>query len=783
MLIALPPDAAPTLTIQSSSEENMALPGPLAIAPQPEGFLRNSEGEIIGGAFVPAQETLPFAKPVLELEEVGTVRGMRLARLTFYPVRPSDEQLQVTREIEADLSFGMADTAVFQTDSIAADTAPFQQTLAGLVANPAQLQGEIRPAAALSALSVTTNETAVIEVNETGITAVTYNDLAAAGFPVSSVNPAGMKLTRGGAEIALEWLGDGDAQFVPGESFRFYARPWFNRWSENDFYLLTTGGGSLRMGAQAGPTNGLPAGTLRQTLLLDENRYYTSDWVGRDGDRWIWDELALPGNETGQYDFSLESVNSGATAELTLWLRGANQSGANPDHKVTVKMNGVSLGDILWDGKTDKTAILPVPAAALQTGNNLQLSLPGVSAGALDKVWLDAFQVTYTRGSGAAAGQVQAAGETSSRQYSVTLASTGGAAVYDVTAPGAPVRLTGITVNGAAVSWGDATAGTREYLVVSDAVLLAPARVRMATPLRTTAVTGADYVIIAPAAFMPALTPLINLRQSQGLTVALEDVQAIYDAYGGGQPTPEAIRDFLADVYGRWSPAPTYVLLVGDGTNDPKQYKPDTRRTWIPPYLADVDPWLGEVAADNRFVTVDGADLLPDMLLGRLPVNSLAEARVVVNKIVRYETDPFFGDWNSKVLFVTDDPDSAGDFIAESDRLIDKFISAPWSAGRAYLNPPGGMDRDEVYTTVMSRWNAGQGLVVYNGHSSIHQWGAERLLHLDDVAGLNNNGRLPVVLQMTCFTGAFQEPFWDTLDEALLRQEGGGAVAVCGATG
>jgi len=305
----------------------------------------------------------------------------------------------------------------------------------------------------------------------------------------------------------------------------------------------------------------------------------------------------------------------------------------------------------------------------------------------------------------------------------------------------------------------------------------------MATPLRTTAVTGADYVIIAPAAFMPALTPLINLRQSQGLTVALEDVQAIYDAYGGGQPTPEAIRDFLADVYGRWSPAPTYVLLVGDGTNDPKQYKPDTRRTWIPPYLADVDPWLGEVAADNRFVTVDGADLLPDMLLGRLPVNSLAEARVVVNKIVRYETDPFFGDWNSKVLFVTDDPDSAGDFIAESDRLIDKFISAPWSAGRAYLNPPGGMDRDEVYTTVMSRWNAGQGLVVYNGHSSIHQWGAERLLHLDDVAGLNNNGRLPVVLQMTCFTGAFQEPFWDTLDEALLRKENGGAVAVWGATG
>ncbi len=784
VLIALPPGAVPTLTIQSSREESVARPGPLAVAPQPEGFLRNSEGEIIGGAFVPADEVLPFDRLVLALEEIGAVRGMRLARLTFYPVRPSGGQLQVTREIEAELSFGVADTAVFQTNSTAADVAPFQQTLAGLVANPAQLQAAVRPATAFNALSVTVNDTAVIEAADVGLTAVTYNDLAAAGFPVSSTNPAALRLTRGGTEVALEWWGDGDAQFEPGESFRFYAQPWFNRWSENDVYLLMTVGGGLRMSSQSAPTGSLLAGTLRQTLLLDENRYYTSDWVGRDGDRWIWDELSLPGNESGQYDFALDSVNGGAAAELKLWLIGANQSGANPDHKVTVALNGAWQADILWDGKTAKTVTFAIPDGILQTGSNrLQLTLPGVSPGALDKVWLDAFQVTYTQGSGAAAGQVQAAGENAARRYSVTLAATGGAAVYDVTTPDAPIRLTNITVSGTAVSWGDAAAGTRNYLAMSNANLRTPARVRMATPLRTTAVTGADYVIITPAEFMPALTPLINLRQSQGMAVVVEDVQAIYDAYGNGLSVPEAIRDFLADVYGRWSPAPTYVLLVGDGTNDPKQYKPDTRPTWIPPYLADVDPWLGEVAADNRFVTVDGADLLPDMLIGRLPVNSLAEAQVVVNKIVRYETEPFFGDWNSKVLFVTDDPDSAGDFIADSDALINKFISDPWSATRAYLNPPGGMGKDEVYTAVMSQWNTGRGMVVYNGHSSIHQWGAERLFHLDDVAGLTNGGRLPVVLQMTCFTSAFQEPFWDTLDEALLRKEGGGAVAVWGATG
>jgi hypothetical protein len=84
---------------------------------------------------------------------------------------------------------------------------------------------------------------------------------------------------------------------------------------------------------------------------------------------------------------------------------------------------------------------------------------------------------------------------------------------------------------------------------------------------------------------------------------------------------------------------------------------------------------------------------------------------------------------------------------------------------------------------VQQSWQNGTGLLVYTGHSSIHQWGAERFFHLDDVANLSNGARLPVVLQMTCFTGSFAQPFWDTLDEALLRHPNGGAVAVWGATG
>ncbi len=777
VLIALPPTAVPTLTIQRISERQIALPAPLAVAQQPEGFVRNGAGEIVGGAFAPADAKRPFTHPPLLLEEIGIVRGIRLARLSFYPVRPSDGQISLVEEIEADISFN----APAAHRSPAIEENPFGQTVAALLINPEQMQAQL-PRRAASTATAAAN-TAIIDVDEAGITAISYSELKAIGFPVDSINPANLKLTQSGTEVALEWVGDGDTLFETGEFFRFYADIWFNRWLENDRYLLTEGSGGLRMGSRAALPSGLSTGALQQTVLLNKNLHYTSNWMAQDGDRWIWDEYASFGNETSAYPFAIENVNSAAGSSVTVWLMGAmHNKNIAPDHRIQVSLNGTSLGEVTWDGKdTGKTAVFSIPPTLLQSSNSLQITLLHAAGIELDRVWLDSFAVTYTRNGAVAAAQTRVSGQAVPHRYNLSLGAGMGTAVYDISSPGTPIRLTGVMDD--AVVWGDAAAGVHEYLLTSDLIFSPPAGIRMAVPLQTVTTMGADYIIIAPPAFIPAVTPLIAMRQSQGMSVVVENVDAIYDNYGGGLPTPEAIRAYLDDVYHRWSPVPVYVLLVGDGSNDPKPYLDSSRPTFIPPYLADVDPWLGEVAADNRFVTVDGDDLLPDMAIGRLPVNSLAEVKVIINKIVQYETEPLFGDWNSRVLFTTDDPDGAGNFITHADALIAEFISTPWLAERAYYNPPSGMDRDEMYTAVVNQWNAGRGLVIYHGHSSVHQWGAERLFHLDDARELVNDGRLPVVLQMTCFTGSFHDQNWDTLDEELLRREGGGAAAVWGATG
>jgi hypothetical protein len=236
------------------------------------------------------------------------------------------------------------------------------------------------------------------------------------------------------------------------------------------------------------------------------------------------------------------------------------------------------------------------------------------------------------------------------------------------------------------------------------------------------------------------------------------------------------------------------VLLVGDGSYDFKDYSGYQPQTFIPPYLAPVDPWWGETAADNRFVTVAGEDLLPDMLIGRLAVTTADEAATVVDKIIRYETNPTPGGWNARHLFVSDNPDSAGDFYAEADQGYGQ-VQAPFVGQRFYYGSGSDShfypDVGDLRSTFLNSFNQGAGLVTFYGHSSWLQWATEGILRYypppytgpDDLATMRNQYRLPVMLQMTCFTGFFHLPSNPTLDESLLNLAGGGAVGVWGSTG
>ena len=58
------------------------------------------------------------------------------------------------------------------------------------------------------------------------------------------------------------------------------------------------------------------------------------------------------------------------------------------------------------------------------------------------------------------------------------------------------------------------------------------------------------------------------IRRRATMDVEAVDIQEVYDNFSDGIFDPTAIRTFLQVALGAWSKAPSYVLLVGDGTCD-----------------------------------------------------------------------------------------------------------------------------------------------------------------------------------------------------------------------
>lgn len=325
--------------------------------------------------------------------------------------------------------------------------------------------------------------------------------------------------------------------------------------------------------------------------------------------------------------------------------------------------------------------------------------------------------------------------------------------------------------------------------------------------------TGADYLIISHSDFLPALDPLINLKQQQGQQVALLDVQTAYDAWSDGSPDPEAIRSLIRTAAARWKPAPKAVLLVGSGS---------VRRdaSFIPPYLVESDP-MGEIPCDTCFVRLDGddviADRLPDLPIGRLPVRTLDQAQIVVSKTITALHQPPSGPWQQRAILLADNdreadgsPDPAGGFVAAAE-TVRSLLPSEWQSTAIYYAPerpvsvPYYRDPLQARCTLFAVWDgsradprcaapdkakSGAALVVYSGHANPWQWATTALdadpaylYTLYDGDRLENGSRLPILLALSCLTGSFANPELLTTDELLLLRKGGGIAASLSSAG
>ena len=343
---------------------------------------------------------------------------------------------------------------------------------------------------------------------------------------------------------------------------------------------------------------------------------------------------------------------------------------------------------------------------------------------------------------------------------------------------------------------------------------------------------------------MGQIGPLVALRQSQGLDVLVSPLESVNDEFNGGRKSPWAIRRFIRYAYNQWNAR--FVLLMGDGSEDPQNLTGRAGKDWIPiqrilgpvPFSSGSELLLEVIPSDPWYVWCLNcpdpslAPRLPDLFIGRLPVNSAQQTADIVAKLVAYDNVTPDQTWRREMTLLADDRFSgtttfggggAGSAYCRRDYEI-KFLQLTQTvrsvvldeAGLAESNPEvfdmgvylagepevGGCRPDAVATQnrtranvspqLLSRLNAGRLLWNYQGHANEYVISHESIYANvpgeDDKQYLTNNGKPFLFTAFSCHPNSFARtteggPFGPAFGEDLVMLPGGGAIASWASSG
>ncbi len=490
------------------------------------------------------------------------------------------------------------------------------------------------------------------------------------------------------------------------DRFRFYVPAVGDRWNTTSVYWLTFDSAApLRIVAQEAAPAGAPGAAYEQGRWLD-NQQYESVYAGPDNDHWFNTDLrsepsssiealkavtvpvssllpavsgtttysigltafiAVPGSQCNQsyggyrlgLDFgggATQVINWNPMINCTLQPNWLVSTTTTADTQAVVLRllpsthpSGIKLDHVAWERPValdfgGKGAEFWGPAGAWSF---LWSNLPSGGANASYKIFLPTV-------SGRAGANQALAAAPASDDSPATVNEPGAWQLYDVTNPLQPT-IVPATESG----FNQALSATPRHYVLAQLGALGRPVVALHTPVNFGDVGAANAIYISPKWFAEELQPLLALRQSQGYVPLFVDVQAIFDVYGYGYRSATAIRNFLrARTDWQNTQRKLSVVLVGDGTYDPYGYEGKRLSDLIPPYMADVDPYLIEAPCEPCIAQLNGDDpvtgdnkaqgreqvttwFAADIWLGRFPVRDEGELTTVVEKIVSYETAPW----------------------------------------------------------------------------------------------------------------------------------------------
>jgi hypothetical protein len=689
-----------------------------------------------------------------------------------------------------------------------------------------------------------------------GLYRITSSDLISAGVAgAPAIDPSTFRLFRSTPgdlpestdvdaapdslrECAITVAGEGDGSFDSSDAIYFYATgesgfgydlvagggPEYQETQRTDQepLWLTWGPGPVaspprRIGARdaapsAGPAPLLTEATHRVHFEVNKFPEFDLFQAPLRWERWFWS--IIPVGARLAFPITLPGALPGGAASARLRVWGQATSAG---HSARLWWDGAMVDSASWNFLAARDLV----ASGLRTNGSrdtVQVEVPNV-AGRTKSEYLAWFEISYPRRLAASSDTLAFAAPDSiapgRSRYAVTaISDTTSAWLLDRTDPENPVRLTGGTWSGTAPSFtltveDSAGGGYRpRYSLVSTARAAAPALARYAPPASPHSLAdlldpanAADYLIVTPPVFLAAAESLAADRAARlpgfaSPRAAIATTDRIAAQLAGGRSDPVAIRNLLAYAQRHWAAGPLYVCLLGDASDDPKNYTGFSVPDLLPTYNEYWDSTiLVQFISDDFYAFLDGpGDQLFDLAIGRLPASNASEALfLALGKNRAYDRAQDFDWWRTRALLTADDAwkwsipttkrDPVGaDHVTQMERKDALHLPFPVRREKVYLNDYPFADstkqsKPRAREAFIAAVNAGNWIVEFSGHGNENFLADEQLFRESDRQRLTNQARPSIFGFFSCTVGKFDDnETQNDLAESLLRHPGGGSV-------
>ena len=687
-----------------------------------------------------------------------------------------------------------------------------------------------------------------IFIKETGLYQVTYSDLLNNGISVQQIDTRLLKLYNRGAEIPLYFKGGQDGSFDSGDYFEFWGE--INRsavtgqhpdihndpFSDLNVYWLETGNTTgLRMVEESGSLNETnPARYIRPYAFTEKLHFEKDNSFVRFGHQTA--DIDSPGYTMDHwfFDRGVSAIGSKSYPAEIIWpftqigsrsvfvkamMRGLSEaSTSNPleNHQVDIWLNDEKVGTSgSWKDQelhfVSNHGQLGLSQNGLKHGENqfrVIMDQPGVT----DIAILNWFEITYQRKYRAYKNIIEFKRQDNLPagyilQFEIDGFTDSNIDLYKIgISKIVNNRIDFITADDNQSSYrlsfqDEIFSPDIKYVAITQSAKKKPMKIIADHPWKGESVSSlfdntnrAEYLIITDQLFYANAQKLKSYREANGLAVEVVKAEDIYDEFNFGIKSPLAIKKFLSYAYNNWDSTKRllYVVLVGSASFDYRSQQ-GAKIDYVPTFLYETVKY-GAAGSDYPYALISGNDIIPDLIVSRIPAKSNSEFEAYLDKLAGYESPENIGEWRNKGLFISGNDASTKEvfsgqpaFRAQNQRIIDMRVPDGFFTRKINtIREDEGQVFDPNFggtIDLIDYFDDGLNLINFYGHGGGGIWADVQLMNTGDVDRLNEQYRLPFVQSMTCFTGAYENGGINGLADKLLLAPKKGAIGVIAASG